>query len=115
MASSRSIGFRLVAVLLAVLVLGNECAGVSAKRQTRKEKSQLDEPSGDIDKFRPPPPTDLKVEVSCDNMYHATWNYDFQSDYDGFNGTLCNKDGCTTTHIDYKGSRVLVAAAIAQQ
>uniref|UniRef100_A0A131YIA2 Cell adhesion molecule n=1 Tax=Rhipicephalus appendiculatus TaxID=34631 RepID=A0A131YIA2_RHIAP len=102
MASSRSIGFRLSAVLLAVLVLGNECAGVSAKRQTRKEKSQADEPTEATDRRKPPKPTDLKVEVSCDNVYNATWDYDFESDYKGFNATLCSKDECNTTHIDYK-------------
>ncbi|KAL1442500.1 hypothetical protein MTO96_030767, partial [Rhipicephalus appendiculatus] len=102
MASSRSIGFPLAAVLLAVLVLGNECAGVSAKRQTRKEKSQADEPTEATDRRKPPKPTDLKVEVSCDNVYNATWDYDFESDYKGFNATLCSKDECNTTHIDYK-------------
>ncbi|KAL3175509.1 hypothetical protein MRX96_040249 [Rhipicephalus microplus] len=100
--ASRGIAFRLSAVSLVLLVLGNECAGVSAKRQTRKERGQADEPTEAIGERHLPAPTNLKVEVSCDNIYNATWDYDFEANFDGFMGTLCHKDECATTHIDYK-------------
>ncbi|XP_037272198.2 fibronectin [Rhipicephalus microplus] len=100
--ASRGIAFRLSAVSLVLLVLGNECAGVSAKRQTRKERGQADKPTEAIGERHLPAPTNLKVEVSCDNIYNATWDYDFEANFDGFMGTLCHKDECATTHIDYK-------------
>ncbi|XP_049511381.1 uncharacterized protein LOC119464246 [Dermacentor silvarum] len=90
--ASGDVRLRLAAVLLVVLFLGNECGGVSAKRNKRKDKNGTDQGQGSSDKINIEPPTDLKIDVLCNNTVHATWKYESPQYISGFLVTLCNTE-----------------------
>ncbi|XP_075530630.1 fibronectin-like [Dermacentor variabilis] len=86
------VGLRLAAVLFVVVFLGNECAGLDAKRSRRKDKNGLERAPGTSDMPIIAPPTDLKIDVVCSNTLHATWKYETKEFIEGFFVSLCNTD-----------------------